>query len=262
MVARDRSKKTDKIEVRLAPETKQAFHETCEQQGESASGVIRRLIEEYVRRFHQPVIARPMEAIRRTPWWARWGLVAGLGAVAAGVAFLPSNAESSRTERFFNRIDADGDGQFDLDDYLGLLDVPSDGPVDRAHDALVGFFGELDADTDGIVTWAEFYASHVAEDTRLFHDLDTDGDEGVSFAEFTRPSGVGNVRASISGMASGTAFRQGSTPEEFDTEAGVRWSMGQTDETPPAVLARLGQVFRDLDADDDGRISLEEFLAR
>ncbi len=51
MAEQRRSKKTDKIEVRLAPETKQAFHETCEQQGESASGVIRRLIEEYVARF-------------------------------------------------------------------------------------------------------------------------------------------------------------------------------------------------------------------
>ena len=260
MAERHSSKKTDKIEVRLAPETKQAFHETCEQQGESASSVIRRLIEEYVQRFHRPVIARPIEAIRRTPRWTRWGMAAGLAAMVAGLATLPSRAEPSRLERFFARIDTDGDRQFGLDDFLQALWMEDTDESGVGRDALVRFFADIDADGDGIVAWQEFYDGRLAENTRLFHQLDADGDGHVSFQEFTSPASVG-VRGAISGMASGTAFRQGATPAEFDAEAGVLWMIGRTDAPPSATAVRLGQVFRDFDADDDGAVTLQEFLA-
>lgn len=258
------SKKTDKIEVRLSPETKRAFHETCEQQVESASGIIRHLIEDYVKRFHEPMIARPMEAVRRTPWWARIGVIAGLAAVTAGVTLLPSSAQQV-WEHKFTHIDEDGDGRFDGADYYRHF-VPTEA-VGHLEDEngieqmLSDRFEAIDANSDGVVTRTEFGVFEVQESTDLFNGLDADADGAVQFAEFVSPVDL-NVRPLISSMAAGTAFRQGATPDEFDSEQDVRWMMGETDETPAAVRARLGQMFRDFDANNDGQIVLTEFLAR
>ena len=258
------SKKTDKIEVRLSPETKRAFHETCEQQGESASGVIRHLIEDYVKRFHEPVIARPMEAIRRTPWWARIGAITGLAAVIAGVALLPSSAQPV-WEHKFTHIDEDGDGRFDAADFYRHF-TPTEAARDLEDEdgielILSDRFEAIDANSDGIVTRTEFGVFEVQESTDLFNGLDENADGVVQFAEFVSPVDQ-DVRPLISGMAAGTAYRQGATPDEFASEKDVRWMMGETDETPAATRARLGQLFRDFDANNDGRIVLTEFLAR
>lgn len=271
MADRDRSKKTDKIEVRLSPETKQAFHETCEQQGESASGVIRRLIEEYVARFHQPVIARPIDAIRRTPWWVRAGGLAALVAGAVGLAALPGQADAVPSWKIsFKAQDTNGDGHLTESEILGpflpkALDTMEAGAAERLHKRLTNMvhdqFLEQDADGNGEVTLEEFRLQYIADATRRFRKLDADQDGAIALKEFSAP-GDYLARAYVSGMAAGLAFGQGATVDEFDSEADRRWTSGKTDEASNAMAIRIGQVFQSIDADVSGTISLHEFLAR
>ena len=158
MALRNGSKKTDKIEVRLSPETKQAFHETCERQGESASSVIRRLIGDYVKRFHAPVISRSIEVIRHGPLWMRVGAAAALASGGVMLAVLPSSAEREPAwAGMFRDDDSNGDRRIALSE----VDVRpaaggAAGDVPRLNAWRLEQFSERDADRDGIVTRDEF----------------------------------------------------------------------------------------------------------
>ena len=270
------SKKTDKIEVRLSPETKQAFHETCEQQGESASSVIRRLIEEYVKRFHQPVIARPIEAIRRTPWWVRGSGLAALLAGAVGLAVLPSQAERvPNWESMFAGADKNGDGQItpvEVEVHLSpgfretLAPEQADRLEARMNDRETKQFREQDADGDGIVTREEYRAQYERKMSALFEALD-DGDGVVTLDEFLQVSST-TGRAFLVGVAMGQKFndRQKIDPENRDHpyEAVLgdfdAWSKGQQIMPPATAAARLGEFFTKADRNHDAHMTLEEFV--
>jgi len=267
-----RSKKTDKIEVRLSPETKQAFHETCEQQGETASGAIRRLIEEYVARFHQPVIARPIEVIRRSPWWVRAGGVAALVAGGASLAALPGRADDVPSWKVsFKAQDTNADGRLTereiLEPYLPQsLDTMEAGDADRLRTRLTNMvhnrFLEQDTNADGEVTPEEFRLHYIADATLRFRRLDADQDGVIALKEFSAPTD-NLARAFVVGMAAGLAFGQGDTAEEVAAAtADQRWVTGKTDDVPGEMALRIGQVFQSFDADVSGTITLEEFLAR
>ena len=261
------SKKTDKIEVRLAPETKQAFHETCEQQGESASGVIRRLIEDYVRRFHQPVIARPIEAIRRTPWWVRWGAVAAMAAGAMSLAALPSRAAPEpRWVGYFAKKDTNGDGVLAPEDYVMLQYMRE--PAMRSE----GVFGEhlrksveagahrrvarYDTNGDEIVTMGEFQAYHEAVFRKLFDLVDVNGDRMISLEEVLDPP-QGLARGHFAGYWSEIPRRPWVGPVG---EARAAWLRGELDQPPPIVAARLGARFAAFDRNGNGAVSWNEYL--
>lgn len=275
MANRDRSKKTDKIEVRLSPETKQAFHETCEQQGESASGVIRRLIEEYVARFHQPMIARPIEAVRRTPWWARWSAVVAMTAGMVSLAALPSKAAPEpRWVGYFAEEDTNGDGVLGPEDFLNpelttafLEPIRQKAPADvyeriraereeLAGQAALRSVARYDTNGDDIVTLGEFQAHHEAIYRNLFDLVDVDRDRVISLEEVLSPP-VGLGRKHFGGYWSQVPGRPwtGSV-----AEARKAWLRGEQDMPPAIVAARLGARFAEFDRDGNGAVSWNEYL--
>lgn len=259
MTSRKMSKKTDKIEVRLSPETKQAFHETCEQQGESASSVIRHLIEGYVARFHQPVLERTVEIVRGTPGWIRIVVASVTAIIGTAAILLPSSAESPWQHQF-NYLDVNGDGQLNLDEYVSRMTVGEGESDPSLRSYLESEFSEMDADKDERVSSSEYSNGQTSQFEDLFGELNSDGDSRISFLEFTRPNSI-DARSAIAGMASGTAYRQGGDLQDFDPVEDVKWMMGLTEDLPP-YAARIGQVFRDFDQDDNGYVDRAEFLKR
>lgn len=260
-----RSKKTDKIEVRLSPETKQAFLETCEQQGETASGVIRSLVEGYVKRFYRPVLARPFALVRRTPVWARWSATGVATAVMGSVMMMPSQAQSSIWENRFEQLgDVNGDGKIDLGEYhvtftQKVAITETDAARARIEDYFEIQFAKADTDGDGFIQKAEYVSVQIADMTRRFNQIDTDRDGHLTLDEFASPP-LGEPRAFVNGMVFGRIISDDMkigkvAPSEFTPLP--RWE----GETPPNQIAvRLGQTFSDLDADNSSGISLEEWL--
>jgi len=268
MAQRNGSKKTDKIEVRLSPETKQAFHETCERQGESASSVIRRLIEDYVKRFHEPVIRRSIEAIRQSPLWIRVGAAAALAAGGMMLAVLPSSAEREPAwAGMFRDDDSNGDGRIALSevDVRSAADGAA-GVASRLSAWRLEQFSERDADRDGIVTRDEFRAHYEQKYDALFASLD-DGDGGITMDELLSAP-TNTSRAFLAGVAMGQRIREqqvqgagvGLPADERDLTAARNWSEGGADQPPPFIAARLGEYFAKADRDHNARLSRDEFM--
>ena len=256
------SKKTEKIEVRLSPETKQAFHETCEARNESASSVIRRLIEDYVARFHLPVFVKPLEVVRRSPVWVRWASGAGVSLAFASLLMLPSSAQS-KWEREFSDIDDNKDGKINTAEFLPgeppvEMDV-DDRIVERLNRVMNTEFNKMDADGNGDVTAAEFEAHSVGEDTAVFNALDVDGDGEVWLHEFVSPQDS-LARASVLGLKTATGFPFSKIMPEANGDLAFQWAQGHIDEPPYPTSVYLGIAFRGLDADGSNTITLDEML--
>lgn len=113
MPKRRPSKKTDTMEIRLAPETKRAFMAACERHNKPASAVVRAFIDAYLARADRasrPVLWKEFEMSRivKSP---RARLAALGGFLALGVAVAtPSAAADPRLEAFFEWLDTDRDG--------------------------------------------------------------------------------------------------------------------------------------------------------
>ena len=198
MSGRRWSKKTEKIEVRLSPETKQALHETCEARNESASSVIRRLIEDYVARFHVPGAAKPLQVVRRTPVWARWMAAMAASVGLASLALLPSGAETDwekwSYERRFN--DDDGDGQVTLEQYLAWEEskfrkheeaewepIQLDAELEK-HKESVAELSSFDVNADGVLEGEEILAFRLGSEMTMFDERDSNGDEILTVDEY------------------------------------------------------------------------------
>lgn len=78
-------KKTERIEIRVADETKRAFTDACDRQGDTPSNAIRRFIDGYIRRAGNDQIVEGLRAIWRAIWRRR--LPIATVTVAAAVLF-------------------------------------------------------------------------------------------------------------------------------------------------------------------------------
>lgn len=266
-------KKTGKIEVRLAPEMKDAFLETCDQQGKSASGVVRELIDGYIRRFHVAAIRRDIatgvRTVIRAPMWVKV-FTSALIASSPAVMIGPSQAEpfSAKTKSMFREhLDQDGDGYLSLDE-LRLMGMSEERYREVAAEADDFFqtraqeqFAAMDSNSDGRINLREYLEYQADKDRELFALIDQNGDGRIRLSEFLDPPRP--ARAALSGMASGTAFRQGwQAGQVGDSMHEVEWVMGFREDMPPEIRPFMGQVFRDFDEDGDDSISVEEFLKR
>lgn len=113
------AKKTEKLELRLAIETKRAFLARCQSEGRSASEVLRTFIDDYLAR---PLSQKELKMIVRSPF-----TYAGLAAVMVGgvivLAAPPSLAEPDFAA-IYKSLDRDGDGRLSVAEFSGTSGDP------------------------------------------------------------------------------------------------------------------------------------------
>lgn len=182
-------KKTDKLEVRLPTQAKQAFLARCRSEGQSASEVVRAFIEDYLARS---LTQKELSMIVRSPL-----TYAGLAAAAvAGVLVMsarPSMAQPDFTA-IFKSLDVDGDGRLSVVEFnrktgptLGQNTPVADPPKANENRVLLSAgFVEIDTNGDRAVSLAEFAAFNRAAITKRFLALDSNSDGKIMLAELQR----------------------------------------------------------------------------
>ena len=198
-------KKTEKLELRLATETKQAFLARCRSEGRSASDVLRSFIDEYLAR---PLSQKDLKMIVRSPF-----TYAGLAAAVAigGVVMLsapPSLAEPDFAA-IFKSMDHDGNGRLSAREFRGRTGAPRPAGPPKSNQGEVTLswsLSEIDTNEDNAVSLAEFVAASRASITRRFLALDADSDGKLTLAELQRPQApLGDAKKgfAISGSTQG-----------------------------------------------------------
>lgn len=179
-----RPKKTDKLEVRLSTETKQAFLARCKLEGRSASEAVRDFIELHLAR---PISQETLTMIARSPF-----AYAGLAAAAAVAGMVMISAQPSRAEPdfagAFKSIDRDGDGRLSRDEFGGPGPAgASSAPAKPSEGGTLSLdFSEADTNQDAAISLAEFTASSRAAILKRFLALDADSDGKLTLAELER----------------------------------------------------------------------------
>ncbi len=200
------AKKTEKLEVRLATETKRAFLARCQSESRSASEVLRTFVDEYLAR---PLSQKDLKMIVRSPF-----TYAGLAAavVIGGVVVLsapPSQAEPDFAA-IFRSMDRDGDGRLSATEFRGTTGAPRPAGPPKANEGVVTLswtLSEVDTNEDGAVSLAEFVASNRAAITRRFLALDADSDGKLTLAELQRPEApLGEARKGFAIFGSTEGF--------------------------------------------------------
>lgn len=167
-------KKTDVLEVRIAPETKRDFMDACRAEGRSASDAVREMIETFLERRKGAAtgaadMTRPKSVpsiFTRFPGTVRVG--AGGVAVAAMIAAfgLAAGRADDLADAQFKRRDADSDGKITLAEFLpdfsGAITPRTLGGecraalLDHARGVETAAFEALDADHSGALNREEF----------------------------------------------------------------------------------------------------------
>jgi Ca2+-binding EF-hand superfamily protein len=178
------AKKTEKLEVRLATETKRAFLARCQSEGRSASEVIRGFIDDHLAR---PLSQKDLKMIVRSPF-----TYAGLAAAVAigGVVVLsapPSRAEPDLAA-IFKALDRNGDGRLSVAEFRRAADTvgyPGPGSNQLSYKLTAGF-SEIDINSDASISRAEFTAFNRALETKRFLAFDADSNGSVTLAELQK----------------------------------------------------------------------------
>lgn len=284
------AKKTEMIEVRVSHETKRAFLHACKSSGRTASDVIRAGIQDFIDQRRRP----PVEAARKKPVFT---LISGAvrkkryvaaGAAVAGISLLAAlpSAATPDLAAAFRKMDANSDGvlsvaEFGQGDNAGVKrmevrkpqrGVPLDQDVDPskmrifvvpppadgeatvdllkdvrvqvfgssavAGDKAVVAFGHFDGNGDGKIALDEFMARQKLLLSNGFASLDKDGSGALDATEY-------------SGLSQPVLL----TPPGAILEFGVSGKYG-----PVASQTALDAEFAKLDADRDGKLSLQEYL--
>lgn len=118
-----RAKKSETLEVRIPYETKQAFLTACREDGTTASEVVRESVQTYLDERERPPIPEKRKLVMRIPQPVRHyapriaaGSIAAIG--LATFAALPSAAAPDFRAQF-SRLDANKDGVLSPDEFLG-----------------------------------------------------------------------------------------------------------------------------------------------
>jgi Ca2+-binding EF-hand superfamily protein len=277
--------------VRVSLETKRDFLAACKIAGRSASDVIREGIDDFIDQRRRPQVVleekSQAKALVLIPKAMRRKRYVAAGAAAFGLSLLAAlpSAAAPDLAAAFRKLDADGDGvltgaEFGNRESLGvkemglriprrtppepkvdspdarifLIPAPTDGaaPLDLMRDVrLQGFgippaspdrvsasFSAFDADKNGAVDIEEFLARQRLMLTHGFETLDKNGDGSLDSSEYA-------------GLGSSFILY----PRDAILELGVSAKYG-----PLVSPATLETTFDQLDTNDDGKLSLQEYL--
>jgi Ca2+-binding EF-hand superfamily protein len=197
-------KKTEKLEVRLSTETKQAFLARCRSEGRSASETLRGFIDDYLAR---PLSPQELKMIARSPFTYAGLAVAAVVGVAIVGAAQPSHAQPDLTG-FFKSLDRNGDGRLTRDEF-GTSGPPPAPKPGQGVITIGGQFPDYDTNQDGVISLAEFTAFNQASILKRFLALDADSDGKLTLAEVQRPGALLGDRHSgmaISGAITAKGF--------------------------------------------------------
>ena len=236
------SKKTDTIEVRVAPEMKQSFMERCEQNDRSASDVLRLLMANYAsaggRASHSG--EKDSGMFSRSPKRiARLAVVTG-AITSLGIMSVPSTAADARLEALFHWFDRDGDGV--LTDAEFFDDVANPPPSLPGAEVML-------TTNDGHVP------SETADD--VFKRVDTDGDGRITLGELTARIGVDSRVGTILLDADQDASKSVSAPELAARVTEARAAAGADRPAAGAALMAEGLLAAH-DANGDGQLTAGE----
>jgi Ca2+-binding EF-hand superfamily protein len=190
-------------------------------------------------------------------------------------------------EKFFSRIDRDGDGKISADEFSTAMQkrYGRDTSTDAASDATAfsSIFQKIDADGDGQISLDEFKAGltqvrdtlrangrghhhHRGPDLqKIFSEADTDGSGTVTADELKT-----HFEANFGAQHPGTPEPDfAKLVSRLDQNGDGELSQSEfTAMRPPAPTWQGGwgapnitKLFSSLDADHDGRITLDEFIA-
>jgi len=193
-------KKSEVLEVRLPHEIKKAFMEACKDKNETASGVLRTLINSFLSH----------EASHRK-FGIKDALYIGLGTVLGAFAYSvvyaslsePALQSNPLAERYFEHVDTNDDQRVSREEFVSAIisrrtlstdDIKSDEIVLRTvgvaliipqtHAASLKKMGRL---TDCFSTLAEMGDT---ERAREFYNLDVDKDNQLTFVEFVESARI------------------------------------------------------------------------
>lgn len=260
------SKKSEKIEVRLTQETKQNFLETCEQQGKSASSVIRELIEGYVSRFHTPILKKPIEIVRKTPLWGKLS--------ACGVAFMsmavfavyPSQAsEPAQWEKNFQEKDENSDGALEFEEIRFKYSNPENPEIAaRAQKQTDEFFvsvkfDAMDVNKDQMVSKQEYQNHFMANRRKEFNGFDNDGDGIIMLTEFIAPASREAEIAQYSLAHRVNSYDADILKQRVESRAAGDTKTVIIQHPRGYHQAQIGQVFRTIDLNNDGKLEFAEY---
>ena len=195
-------KKTETLEVRLPPETKQAFMAACRANGVSASRVVRALIRRYLRSASRAPIDWKRELEMLFTGKSRKAKITGaaLGATAAAVAAFslagPAQAAADpRLAALFDYMDRDHDRRVTAEEFFH---PPAESPQPAGVELIVetrvtpdpeesreALFARLDTGGDGALGLDELEAATVARTivTPGLAAADRDHDDAITEGE-------------------------------------------------------------------------------
>lgn len=234
-------KKSETLEVRVSLSEKSAFAARAAARGESMSAALRRLIADD---------AVPSIVTQEGPMWTRLLFAGAPVAITVSVLVFVSFAGAGANtdfERNFSAVDRNQDGIIDRTELIADMaqriataDVPPacegtqweerwSATPEMLADGHMEFY---DADGDGRATLKEYIASYERQRASDFVEADADNNGYVTAEELV------------------TAYRA----DEAKVSAGCRAAIGMQGS------ATVPEVMQFLDADEDGRVSLREFV--
>ncbi|NQY39619.1 MAG: hypothetical protein HRT80_05930 [Henriciella sp.] len=263
------SKKTEKIEVRLPPETKSDFLETCKQRGESASSVIRGFVDNYIQQLYVEKWRSPTELVRNLPWWSKFGSIGAIVAAIFAVVVLPTQAMSEIPwKNRFESKDRDNNGVIEPAELIvalspDLAEQFSDSEVRKQERGMTTAnyreFLEMDGNGDFKVSKSEFRAYLIEKETEVFQSFDLNSDGYLDFEELLLPVGekAKSRRTMLIGFSHsrfgfGSRSKAGSSRNDcfkpwLDSDVKNTWN--------------LAPVFATMDNDGNCRVTLTEFAS-
>lgn len=281
-------KKTDTLQLRIDPDTKAEFIEACEQNGTSASQVLRKSILDYLALYRRRFETRSKGLIAMVPTPVRkkrYILAAAAASIGVGVlALAPSAAAQTDFATLFHQMDRDGDGFLSGEEFRTREDewttkqrsiksnetfVPHPGEFVRMMVDQNGVRREMSQDNGEtkVVSYAtKLTGAELEKKLRSLRSIavtlyDTDGDRKISVEEFDM-----HHRKEAMELFQRNDIDVDGYLDRSEVKAGTRYEAGPPVANSPDEIFReipvsAAERFDRMDADNNGRVTRDEFIA-